>query len=72
MVIILRHVRVFNGVNECDIYLIGTAHVSKDSIEEVEKIISSVSPEGIAVELDDRRFFSLITNEEKKVDLKKY
>ncbi|AAB99373.1 TPA: TraB family protein [Methanocaldococcus jannaschii] len=71
MVIILRHVRVFNGVNECDIYLIGTAHVSKDSIEEVEKIISSVSPEGIAVELDDRRFFSLITNEEKKVDLKK-
>ena len=67
----MKHVKIFNGVNECNIYLIGTAHVSKDSIEEVEKIISSVSPEGIAVELDDRRFFSLISNEEKKVDLKK-
>jgi pheromone shutdown-related protein TraB len=70
-VVVLKHVKIFNGVNECNIYLIGTAHVSKDSIEEVEKIISSVSPEGIAVELDDRRFFSLISNEEKKVDLKK-
>ncbi|WP_048201453.1 TraB/GumN family protein [Methanocaldococcus bathoardescens] len=67
----MKHVKIFNGINECDIYLIGTAHVSKDSIEEVENIISSVSPEGVAVELDDRRFFSLISNEEKKVDLKK-
>nr|WP_232217823.1 TraB family protein [Methanocaldococcus sp. FS406-22] len=69
--VVLKHVKIFNGINECDIYLIGTAHVSKDSIEEVENIISSVSPEGVAVELDDRRFFSLISNEEKKVDLKK-
>ncbi|XRO77305.1 TraB family protein [Methanocaldococcus sp. 10A] len=68
----MKHVKIFNGVNECDIYLIGTAHVSKDSVEEVEKIISSVSPEGIAVELDDKRFFSLISNnDERKVDLKK-
>ncbi|MEO2117730.1 MAG: TraB family protein [Methanocaldococcus sp.] len=71
MVVVLKHVKIFNGVNECNIYLIGTAHVSKDSIEEVEEIISSVYPEGIAVELDNKRFFSLITNEEKKVDLKK-
>ncbi|WP_048056366.1 TraB family protein [Methanocaldococcus fervens] len=67
----MKYIKVFNGVNECDIYLIGTAHVSKDSVEEVEKIISSTSPEGIAVELDDRRFFSLITNENKKISLKK-
>jgi pheromone shutdown-related protein TraB len=69
---VLKHVKIFNGVNECDIYLIGTAHVSKDSIKEVENIISTISPEGIAVELDDKRFFSLMfNNEDKKVDLKK-
>lgn len=67
----MKHVKIFNGVNECDIYLIGTAHVSKDSVKEVEEIISSVYPEGIAVELDDKRFFSLISSEDKKVDLKK-
>ena len=49
--VVLKHIRIFNGVNECDIYLIGTAHVSKDSVEAVEKIISVVSPDGIAVEL---------------------
>lgn len=67
----MKHVKIFNGVNECNIYLIGTAHVSKDSVKEVEEIISSVYPEGIAVELDDKRFFSLISSEDKKVDLKK-
>jgi pheromone shutdown-related protein TraB len=70
-VIVLKHIRIFNGVNECDIYLIGTAHVSKDSVEAVEKIISAISPDGIAVELDNKRFFSLLSNEEKNVDLKK-
>ena len=40
--IVLKHIRIFNGVNECDIYLIGTAHVSKDSIKEVGKYVAKI------------------------------
>jgi len=70
-VIILEKITIFNGINECNIYLIGTAHVSKKSIEEVEEAVSTLHPEGIAVELDNKRFLSLLSNEEKNVDLKK-
>ncbi|WP_457613281.1 TraB family protein [Methanocaldococcus sp.] len=69
--IILEKITIFNGINECNIYLIGTAHVSKKSIEEVEEAVSTLHPEGIAVELDNKRFLSLLSNEEKNVDLKK-
>jgi len=67
----LEKITIFNGINECNIYLIGTAHVSKKSIEEVEEAVSTLHPEGIAVELDNKRFLSLLSNEEKNVDLKK-
>ncbi|ACX72507.1 TraB family protein [Methanocaldococcus vulcanius M7] len=69
--IILEKITIFNGINKCDIYLIGTAHVSKKSIEEVEEAVSTLHPEGIAVELDNKRFLSLLSNEEKNIDLKK-
>ncbi len=48
-------------INNCKIYLVGTAHISKDSIEEVKNIINQVNPEGVAVELDEKRFLSLIS-----------
>ncbi len=43
----------FEGAKE--LYLVGTAHVSKESVELVEQIINEVEPDTIAVELDDQR-----------------
>ena len=36
--------------NEQTIYLLGTAHVSKESVEEVKALVAEVEPEAIAVE----------------------
>ena len=40
-------------------FIIGTAHVSKDSAELVEKIIRERDPDTVAVELCESRFESL-------------
>ncbi|KAL0654545.1 hypothetical protein Bca4012_097236 [Brassica carinata] len=39
----------------CDVYLIGTAHVSKESCREVKEIISFLKPEAVFVELCSSR-----------------
>ncbi len=57
------HVRINNGVNECDIYLVGTAHVSGDSINEVECAINDIDPDLVAVELDRERFIAMTRSE---------
>jgi len=67
-------VRINNGINECDIYLIGTAHVSGESINEVEYAINEINPDLIAVELDRDRFIAMTNNENKsknKIDIAK-
>ncbi|WP_292460108.1 TraB/GumN family protein [Methanothermococcus sp.] len=56
------HIKINNGINECDVYLIGTAHVSGESINEVERAISNINPDLIAVELDKDRFFAITNN----------
>ena len=38
-----------------EIILVGTAHVSKESIEEVERAIEEQNPDTVAVELDELR-----------------
>jgi pheromone shutdown-related protein TraB len=38
------------------LYLIGTAHISEDSVNLVEEMIETVSPDTIAVELDNNRY----------------
>lgn len=40
------------------LFLIGTAHVSKDSVKEVETIINEENPDRICIELDDGRMKS--------------
>lgn len=40
--------------------LVGTAHVSRSSVELVEKVIREKKPEIVAVELDDRRLTNLL------------
>lgn len=42
------------------IYLIGTAHVSKRSVEEVRQVITDVQPDTVCVELDAQRHKMLV------------
>ncbi|CAN7134696.1 unnamed protein product [Brassica rapa subsp. narinosa] len=43
------------GSGSCDVYLIGTAHVSKESCREVQAVISILKPEAVFVELCSSR-----------------
>jgi len=43
--------------NGDEITLIGTAHVSRNSVDEVAQIIDSVQPDRVCVELDQGRFY---------------
>lgn len=56
------HVIINNGINECNIYLIGTAHVSGESINRVECAINEIDPDLVAVELDKDRFMGIINS----------
>ena len=51
-------------LNGRKITLIGTAHVSKESIDEVTQTIKSLNPDCVAIELDEKRADS-IQNAEK-------
>jgi len=52
--------------------LIGTAHVSRDSIEEVRKIICEEKPDMVCVELDQGRYNSITQNDNwEKLNLSK-
>ena len=59
-------------LNGITITLIGTAHVSKESIDEVTTAIKDLSPDCVAIELDEKRADS-IQNPEKyaKLDIVK-
>lgn len=43
-----------------EIHIIGTAHVSRKSVEEVERVIAEVRPDTVCVELDKARHESLV------------
>ncbi len=45
--------------NERSITLIGTAHISEESIKTVESAIREISPDCVAVELDEKRFAAI-------------
>ena len=47
-----------------NLVLVGTAHVSKASVEEVESAIEEYKPDIVAVELDEKRF-EVLTNKQK-------
>ena len=42
-----------------NIVIVGTAHVSRRSVEDVLRVIEEVRPDAVAVELDERRFLAL-------------
>ncbi len=42
-----------------EIILVGTAHISKESMEQTIQVIRSTNPDSIAIELDDQRLASM-------------
>ena len=57
------------GHDETLLIVVGTAHVSKKSIEEVEEVILSEKPDAVAVELDRRRYLDLVKNQKPEISL---
>ena len=45
--------------NDREIILVGTAHISKESMEEVDKTVRDTLPDCVAVELDEQRYESI-------------
>ena len=62
------HLLTFTGGKT--LYLIGTAHISADSVKLVEEIITETKPDTICVELDEKRYRSMIdANSYKNIDI---
>jgi len=55
-----------------NLILIGTSHISKQSIEQIKTTISKEKPNIIALELDNLRFHALIKKKKKKIKLKNF
>ncbi|WP_277584020.1 TraB/GumN family protein [Psychrobacillus antarcticus] len=49
-------------VNDKEIILIGTAHVSRQSAEQVKEVIDREKPDSVCIELDEQRYQSIIDN----------
>ena len=47
-------------VDDKEIILVGTAHISQDSVDTVIQTIEEISPDTVCVELDEQRYHSLI------------
>ena len=53
-----------------DIYVVGTAHISKKSVEEVRQTIEAVKPDTVCVELCETRYQSMVDADRwKKLDI---
>ncbi|MCP4717486.1 MAG: TraB family protein, partial [Deltaproteobacteria bacterium] len=50
-------------VEEKDIYLVGTAHVSKESVDDVGRAVAAVQPDAVCVELCEARYKSMVQRE---------
>ncbi|MFB6299838.1 MAG: TraB/GumN family protein [Halobacteriales archaeon] len=50
------------------IHLVGTAHVSSDSVEEVKQVIEDEQPDVVAVELDEGRYRQLKGHDPEELD----
>lgn len=49
-------------VNDKEIILVGTAHVSRQSAEQVKEVIDREKPDSVCIELDEQRYQSIIDN----------
>lgn len=53
-----------------NLIIIGTSHISPESVKEVEKLILEKRPDIVALELDLTRFKAMVYNEKRKLSLK--
>ncbi len=53
------HIKVNNNI-----ILIGTAHISKESVDEVKKVIEDNKPDIVAVELCQKRYDAITKKQE--------
>lgn len=51
--------RITEVINGKEIIIIGTAHISSDSVEEVRQALEELKPDVVAIELDDERYKSM-------------
>jgi pheromone shutdown-related protein TraB len=52
-----------------NLYLLGTSHISKDSIKEINDIFENQKPDIVAVELDKQRYLALSSNQKPSLGL---
>lgn len=52
-------------VNKGNIYLIGTSHIARESVQQVKETIEKIRPRIVAVELDAKRFTALMSKKRK-------
>ena len=57
--------------NGSEVFLVGTAHVSKNSVEEVASIIENENPDRVCIELDASRMASKTSNSWENTDIRK-
>ena len=51
-------------INDKTVYLVGTAHVSAQSVEDVKTTIEAVSPDSICIELCEARYKAMTQKED--------
>ena len=62
--------RIQEVINGKEITIIGTAHISSDSVEEVKQVLIEIQPDTVAIELDDERYKSMTeTKDWKEMDI---
>ncbi len=58
------------NIDDKEIYLVGTAHVSSKSVEDVKRVIEEVQPDTVCVELCEQRYQSMINKKSwEKMDI---
>ena len=50
--------------------IIGTSHIARQSLQEIEQSVKENKPDLIALELDPNRFQALISNQKSKIRLR--
>ena len=56
-------------MEEKKLVIVGTAHVSRRSVEEVEEVIEREKPDAVAVELCPRRYYALVHGMQKEISI---
>ena len=53
-----------------NVYIVGTSHIAKQSVEDVRREIKRIKPHIVAIELDKRRLAALLQNKKLKIRLR--